>query len=104
MRRLTLTLALAALSLAFAPAPWPKLQHPSRQVRAMRECEARLRTLGTRWKLGRRDGAVCVRYDVQHPTRRHLMMGGELVVVGGDLLGALRKVVRETEEFAKRDR
>jgi hypothetical protein len=98
------TLCLLALSsLAFAPAPLPRRDREAphkRQERLLAECVRRLDELGVKWQAEDRDGRRSVRFTVAHPSGNS-GMGGDFTVHGGDLPGALRRVIRSVEAFLK---
>jgi hypothetical protein len=107
MRRIALALTLALTSLAFAPAPLPKRGRETafqKRERELAECAGLLRELGVKWSVAAVPGGPVVRYavEVSQPGRSG-SLHGEYGVVGDDLPGALRHVIRRAGAFVRKD-
>ena len=102
MARLLL-IAVAVLSLAFAPAPLPRRDRESAQAKQRREVAAldrRLKELGTTWRVERgQGGRPELRADIK--ARDGGGASGRWPIADGDLPGALRKAVRDVEEYLR---
>jgi hypothetical protein len=107
MRRIALTLALCLSSLAFAPVPLPKRDRETasqKREREVAECTRQLGELGVKWSVVTGPGGRVVRYSVEVSQRtRSGSLHGSYGVVGDDLPGALRRVIRHAGAFVRND-
>jgi hypothetical protein len=113
MRLSGLSLALALLALAdlnpsqAAPAPLPKRDRETaiqKRERDVSECARLLGELGVKWSVLTRLGEPVVRYSVEvRQPNRSGSLSGEDGVLGADLPGALRRVIRHAGAFVRND-